>query len=219
MRPNFSPGVAAALRRRRQGQGAQGGRADQRYLQRACRPSSAARTSTTSAASADSGASFSRPSRASGPRARTSGSSTCETGAARWCRSRRSCNCKLRAARSTPCASTCTGPSRSSGTQAAGYSSGQALAALEDVAAKTLPPEMGYAWNALSYQEKVASGGAARVLGLSLVVRVPHPRRALRELVAAVQRPSEHAGRGARRLRRASGRATSTTTSTPRSGS
>jgi HAE1 family hydrophobic/amphiphilic exporter-1 len=55
------------------------------------------------------------------------------------------------------------------GTQAAGYSSGQALDALEEVAAKTLPPEMGYAWNALSYQEKVASGGSARVLGLSLV--------------------------------------------------
>jgi HAE1 family hydrophobic/amphiphilic exporter-1 len=54
------------------------------------------------------------------------------------------------------------------GTQAAGYSSGQALEALEDVAAKTLPPEMGYAWNGLSYQEKVASGGSARVLGLSL---------------------------------------------------
>jgi hydrophobic/amphiphilic exporter-1 (mainly G- bacteria), HAE1 family len=54
------------------------------------------------------------------------------------------------------------------GSQAAGYSSGQALEALEEVAAKTLPPEMGYAWNALSYQEKVASGGSARVLGLSL---------------------------------------------------
>ena len=55
------------------------------------------------------------------------------------------------------------------GTQAQGYSSGQALDALEDVAAKTLPPEIGYAWNALSYQERVASGGTARVLGLSLV--------------------------------------------------
>jgi multidrug efflux pump len=55
------------------------------------------------------------------------------------------------------------------GSQAQGYSSGQALDALEDVAAKTLPAEMGYAWNALSYQEKVASGGSARVLGLSLV--------------------------------------------------
>jgi HAE1 family hydrophobic/amphiphilic exporter-1 len=55
------------------------------------------------------------------------------------------------------------------GSQAPGYSSGQALDALEDVAAKTLPPEMGYSWNALSYQERVASGSSARVLGLSLV--------------------------------------------------
>jgi HAE1 family hydrophobic/amphiphilic exporter-1 len=55
------------------------------------------------------------------------------------------------------------------GAPAPGYSSGQALAALEDVAAKTLPPEMGYAWNGLSYQEKIAEGGTAKVLGLSLV--------------------------------------------------
>ena len=55
------------------------------------------------------------------------------------------------------------------GNQAPGYSSGQALDALEDVAAKTLPPEMGYAWNGLSYQEKVASGSFAKVLGLALV--------------------------------------------------
>jgi multidrug efflux pump len=55
------------------------------------------------------------------------------------------------------------------GIQAPGYSSGQALTALEEVAAQTLPPEMGYSWNGLSYQEKVASGGTVRVLGLSLV--------------------------------------------------
>jgi multidrug efflux pump subunit AcrB len=55
------------------------------------------------------------------------------------------------------------------GAQAPGYSSGQALAALEQVAAETLPPDMGFSWNALSYQEKVASGGSAKVLGLSLV--------------------------------------------------
>jgi HAE1 family hydrophobic/amphiphilic exporter-1 len=55
------------------------------------------------------------------------------------------------------------------GSPASGYSSGQALDALEAVAAKTLPAEMGYAWNALSYQERVASGSSARVLGLSLV--------------------------------------------------
>ncbi len=55
------------------------------------------------------------------------------------------------------------------GGQAAGFSSGQAMAALEDVAAKTLPPGMGYAWNALSYQEKAASGNSTQVVGLSLV--------------------------------------------------
>jgi HAE1 family hydrophobic/amphiphilic exporter-1 len=55
------------------------------------------------------------------------------------------------------------------GAQAPGYSTGQALDALEDVARKTLPPEMGYAWNGLSFQEKAASGGTAGVLGLSLV--------------------------------------------------
>ena len=56
------------------------------------------------------------------------------------------------------------------GTNAPGYSSGDALAALEDVAKKTLPSDMGYAWNALSYQEKLASGNTVRVLGLSLIV-------------------------------------------------
>ncbi|HXI57799.1 MAG TPA: multidrug efflux RND transporter permease subunit [Polyangia bacterium] len=55
------------------------------------------------------------------------------------------------------------------GAAAPGYSSGQALAALEDVAAQVLPPQMGYAWNALSYQEKVAQGGTVKVLGLSLL--------------------------------------------------
>jgi len=47
------------------------------------------------------------------------------------------------------------------GSAAPGYSSGDALAALEEVARDTLPAEMGYAWNAMSYQEKTASGAAA----------------------------------------------------------
>ena len=55
------------------------------------------------------------------------------------------------------------------GGNAPGYSSGDALDALEDVAKKTLPADMSYAWNGLSYQEKVASGSAVKVLGLSLV--------------------------------------------------
>jgi HAE1 family hydrophobic/amphiphilic exporter-1 len=55
------------------------------------------------------------------------------------------------------------------GIQAPGYSSGQALQALEEVAKTTLPPEMGFTWNGLSYQEKISEGGSARVLGLSLI--------------------------------------------------
>jgi HAE1 family hydrophobic/amphiphilic exporter-1 len=43
-----------------------------------------------------------------------------------------------------------------SGVPAAGYSSGQALEALEAVAAEVLPREMGYAYTNMSYQEKVA---------------------------------------------------------------
>jgi HAE1 family hydrophobic/amphiphilic exporter-1 len=55
------------------------------------------------------------------------------------------------------------------GSAAPGYSSGQALAALEEVAKQTLPPEIGYDWADLSYQEKKASGTTTSVFGLSLV--------------------------------------------------
>jgi len=47
------------------------------------------------------------------------------------------------------------------GSAAPGYSSGDALDALEEVAAEVLPAEMGYAWNALTYQEKAAGGAGA----------------------------------------------------------
>jgi HAE1 family hydrophobic/amphiphilic exporter-1 len=47
-----------------------------------------------------------------------------------------------------------------SGTPAAGVSSGQALAALEDVFKQTMPKEMGFAYSSLSYQEKVAPPAA-----------------------------------------------------------
>lgn len=55
------------------------------------------------------------------------------------------------------------------GAAAAGYSSGQAMAALEQVAAEVLPREIGYDWSDLSYQEKKASGTAGRIFALSLV--------------------------------------------------
>jgi HAE1 family hydrophobic/amphiphilic exporter-1 len=55
------------------------------------------------------------------------------------------------------------------GSAAPGYSSGQALDVLEQVAAQTLPREMGFDWADLSYQEKKASGSASRVFILSLM--------------------------------------------------
>ncbi len=45
------------------------------------------------------------------------------------------------------------------GASGEGYSSTQTIAALKEVAAEVLPPEMGYAWNAMSYQEVNATGG------------------------------------------------------------
>src|SRR5712671_203591 len=54
------------------------------------------------------------------------------------------------------------------GSAAPGYSSGQALAALQDVARQVLPREMGYGFADLSYQEQKASGTAGAVFALSL---------------------------------------------------
>jgi len=55
------------------------------------------------------------------------------------------------------------------GAAAPGYSSGQAMDALDEVAREVLPREMGYDWADLSYQEKQTSGAAAKALALSLV--------------------------------------------------
>jgi multidrug efflux pump len=55
------------------------------------------------------------------------------------------------------------------GSAAPGYSSGEAMAALEEVARDVLPPEMGYDWADLSYQEKKASGAALTSFALSIV--------------------------------------------------
>jgi multidrug efflux pump len=55
------------------------------------------------------------------------------------------------------------------GAAAPGYSSGQAMAALEEVAKATLPREIGYDWADLSYQEQKASGTTLATFGLSLI--------------------------------------------------
>ncbi len=57
------------------------------------------------------------------------------------------------------------------GSAAPGYSSAQATAALEDVFAKTMPPDMGYDYLGMSFQEKKAREGVspAAIFGLSLL--------------------------------------------------
>ncbi|MGD8477280.1 MAG: efflux RND transporter permease subunit, partial [Burkholderiales bacterium] len=55
------------------------------------------------------------------------------------------------------------------GSPAPGYSSTQALDALEQVAAEVLPGDMTYSWNAMSYQEKEAAGTGSQVFLLALL--------------------------------------------------
>jgi len=55
------------------------------------------------------------------------------------------------------------------GAPAEGYTSDQARQALKEVAAEVLPPDMGYTWNAMSYQEEKASGSLSVILTFSLL--------------------------------------------------
>lgn len=56
-----------------------------------------------------------------------------------------------------------------SGEAAQGYSSGQAMAILEEIASKHLPKNIGIEWSGLSYQEKHVSGQTAYILALALL--------------------------------------------------
>jgi HAE1 family hydrophobic/amphiphilic exporter-1 len=57
-----------------------------------------------------------------------------------------------------------------SGQPAPGYSSAQALAALEETAKQVLPAEMGFEWSNVSYQEKKAEGTAGVVFLFAIVL-------------------------------------------------
>ena len=56
------------------------------------------------------------------------------------------------------------------GRAAPGYSSGQALGLMEQMAERTLPPGMGYSWTGMSYQEKQVGGQATIIFALSLLI-------------------------------------------------
>jgi hydrophobe/amphiphile efflux-1 (HAE1) family protein len=55
------------------------------------------------------------------------------------------------------------------GGPAPGYSSGEAIAAMQAVAASTLPPGFAYEWTGTALQEKAAAGQTGYILGLAIV--------------------------------------------------
>jgi hydrophobe/amphiphile efflux-1 (HAE1) family protein len=56
------------------------------------------------------------------------------------------------------------------GVPAPGYSSGQALAAMEELAAQTLDPGFGYEWAGLSLEERSAGGATTAIFALAIVL-------------------------------------------------
>jgi HAE1 family hydrophobic/amphiphilic exporter-1 len=56
------------------------------------------------------------------------------------------------------------------GLPASGFSSGQAIRLMEQIAAQTLPPGAGYDWTAMSYQEKAVGGELYLAFGLALLL-------------------------------------------------
>ena len=56
------------------------------------------------------------------------------------------------------------------GMPAGGYSSGQALAAMEAIAGRVLPRGMSFEWTAMSYQEKLVGSSAYFIFGLSILL-------------------------------------------------
>jgi multidrug efflux pump len=56
------------------------------------------------------------------------------------------------------------------GGPAPGFSSGQAQAAVERIAAETLPPGIGYEWTELTYQEILAGNSAAWIFPLAILL-------------------------------------------------
>jgi HAE1 family hydrophobic/amphiphilic exporter-1 len=56
------------------------------------------------------------------------------------------------------------------GLPAQGFSSGQSIALMEQIAARTLPPGTGYEWTAMSYQEKIVGNQIYYTFGLAMLL-------------------------------------------------
>ena len=56
------------------------------------------------------------------------------------------------------------------GEPALGFSSGQAMQMMEEMAERKLPESVGFEWTGMSFQEKTASGGQALIFGLAVTL-------------------------------------------------
>ncbi len=56
------------------------------------------------------------------------------------------------------------------GSPAPGFSSGEAMGLMEEIAAAVLPPGTGYEWTAMSYQEKIVGNQILYVFGLAILL-------------------------------------------------
>ncbi|MEZ5788392.1 MAG: multidrug efflux RND transporter permease subunit [Xanthobacteraceae bacterium] len=56
------------------------------------------------------------------------------------------------------------------GAPARGYSSGQAMSLMEQIATRTLPPGMGFEWSGMSYQEKAVGNQLYYAFGLAILL-------------------------------------------------
>ena len=71
---------------------------------------------------------------------------------------------------------------RITGQPAPGYSSGQAVAAMEQVAAEVLPEGFGYEWTGTTYQEQKTGNMATYIFAMSIIMRLPVHVGPVREL-------------------------------------
>jgi HAE1 family hydrophobic/amphiphilic exporter-1 len=55
------------------------------------------------------------------------------------------------------------------GDAAAGYSSGQSIAAMQEIARNTMPPSMNFEWTGVTYQQLAGGGAAAFIFALAIV--------------------------------------------------
>ena len=173
---------AAGLHRRRSGQGQEPGRPARRRSSGRSRRRSARPTSTTSTSSAGPIRSASRPTSNSASGPRTSAAWRSATGRGRWSRSARSPRSRSGSARRSSPATTSTLRRSITGEAAPGYSSGQALKIMEQMAAQQAAGVDG-----IRMDGDVVPGEAGR-LAVDLRLRpggadgLPRARRAVREL-------------------------------------